>query len=163
MYTIYMNIQQIFRDAKKDSELFEDLNISEMVKNAEKSQHLENKTMDDLFQEKKEALEELELDETTEKMWLNRLTEYRHVKNIYEIHKGKHLRWIKKNQEPYKLVNGAIVSDIKFLDSGTYIQCNTYQNRVFQIKMDDCILFQKLNQDELLILSIYDHIRTVPK
>ena len=155
-----MNIQKIFRDAKKDSELFEDLNINELVRSAEKAQYLENKTMDDLLLEKKEALEELDIDKATEKLWLKRLNEYRYVKNIYEIHKGKHLRWIRKTQDPLKLTNGAIVSEVKFLDNGTYIQCNTYQNNVFQIKMDDCILFQKLTQDELLILSIYDHIQT---
>jgi phage anti-repressor protein len=155
-----MNIQKIFRDAKKDSELFEDLNINELVRSAEKAQYLENKTMDDLLLEKKEALEELDIDKATEKLWLKRLNEYRYVKNIYEIHKGKHLRWIRKAQDPLKLTNGAIVSEVKFLDNGTYIQCNTYQNNVFQIKMDDCILFQKLTQDELLILSIYDHIQT---
>ncbi len=155
-----MNITKIFEEAKKDSELFENLNINELVQSVEKVQYLENKTWDDLFQEKKEVLEELELDKPTEKLWLTRLTEYRYVKNIYEIHKGKHLRWIKKISDTPKLTNGAIVSEIKFLDNGTYIQCNTYQNRVFQIKMDDCILFQKLSQDEMLILSIYDDIKS---
>jgi len=153
-----MNIQQLIHDTKEDSELFENLNIDELIKNAEKSQHLENKSWKDILKENIDALEELELDTETEKLWLERLSEYRYVKNIYEIHKGKFLRWIKKTDDLPKLTNGSFVSEILFLDGGTYIQCLTYNRSVFNIKMDDCILFHKLTPDEMLILTVYDSI-----
>ena len=111
-----MNIQQLIHDTKEDSELFENLNIDELIKNAEKSQHLENKSWKDVLEEKIDALEELDLDTETEKLWLDRLSEYRYVKNIYEIHKGKFLRWIKKTDDAPKLTNGSFVSEILFLD-----------------------------------------------
>jgi pseudaminic acid biosynthesis-associated methylase len=37
------------------------------------------------LEEKIDALEELDLDTETEKLWIERLSEYRYVKNVYEM------------------------------------------------------------------------------
>jgi hypothetical protein len=86
---------------------------------------------------------------------ISKLTEYRFVENICDLHKGKHIRWIRLNRdESPKLTNGGIVTDIKFNDNGTHVQCKSNTNRFIQYKYDDCLTFQKLSEDELMILSI---------
>jgi len=84
------------------------------------------------------------------------LTGYRYVENLYELHKGKHIRWIREANK--KLTNGAIIMDVKFTDKGTNILCRNSQFRLFQVKFDECIIFQKLSTGEQLILMAYEHV-----
>ena len=56
-----------------------------------------------------------------------------------------------------KITNGAIVAEIKFCDSGTQVLCKTIQNRIFQIKYDECVIFQKLSTGEQLVLMAYEY------
>ena len=51
------------------------------------------------------------------------------------------------------LVKGGIVADIKFLENGTYILVKNSLNRFIQYKYDECITFQKLSVEELLLLN----------
>ena len=73
------------------------------------------------------------------------------MEKVYHVHKGKHIRWLRND----KLTNGGIVVDVKFLENGTQILCKNRQ-RFIQYKFDDCITFQKLTMDELLILQLKD-------
>ena len=86
----------------------------------------------------------------------NKLIGYRFVDEIHEIHKGKHVRWIRNTTQ--KLTNGGIVMDIKFLDNGTQILCMNSMHRFNQYKFDECLTFQKLSIEEQLILMAYDYM-----
>ena len=79
----------------------------------------------------------------------NKLVEFYHIDYIYQIHKGKHVRWLRNGQ----LTNGGIVVDIKFLDTGTHILCKC-RERFIQYKFDECITFQRLSTDEMMILQL---------
>ena len=79
----------------------------------------------------------------------NKLVEFYHIDYIYQIHKGKHVRWLRNG----RLTNGGIVVDIKFLDTGTHILCKCHQ-RFIQYKFDECITFQRLSTDEMMILQL---------
>jgi hypothetical protein len=87
---------------------------------------------------------------------MKKLHEYRFVDEIYELHRGKHVRWIRKSDISHGLKLGGIVVDIKFLDNGTQILVrNRYSgNKMIQYKFDDVLTFQKLSYDEQLILSL---------
>jgi hypothetical protein len=150
-------INAVFENVRKDSSLLATLNMEELMKSVEKNSYLENKTLDDLLEEKLAALNTLPLPRSHKKEICDKLTDYRYVQNIYELHKGKHIRWIKKEGD-YKLTNGCLVSDIIFTDNGTNIQCLGYFKNVFQIKWDKCLVFQKLSVNEQLILMVYDHM-----
>lgn len=79
----------------------------------------------------------------------NKLVEFYHIDYIYQIHKGKHVRWLRNG----RLTNGGIVVDIKFLDTGTHILCKC-RERFIQYKFDECITFQRLSADEIMILQL---------
>ena len=151
-------INKVFEDAKKDESLLSTLDIDKLIEmtNSEHMDYLNEKTMDDILNEIQNTLTELNTSNNNKFIFYNKLAGYRLIGNIYELHKGKHIRWIRYNS-PDKITNGAIVSEIKFCDNGTHVLCRTIQNRVFQIKYDDCLIFQKLTTGEQLILMAYEY------
>lgn len=88
-----------------------------------------------------------------------KLKEYRFVDDISEINYGRYIRWINMNNiENLKLTNGGIICEILATDKGTTITCKNNMNRLFRIKMDECLIFQKLTDQEKLILSVLDYV-----
>jgi HD-GYP domain-containing protein (c-di-GMP phosphodiesterase class II) len=148
--------------AKADESLKSAINIDELLKAVEnkKNSHLDNKTLADISREKYEQLVRLfdgVDDKSVIQTLFTKLHEYRYIDEVCEIHRGKHVRWIRAT-DPKKLTAGGIVVDIKFLDTGTHILVKNPLNRFIQYKLDDCITFQKMSDDEMLILAAYDSI-----
>ena len=95
-----------------------------------------------------------------------KLAGYRYVDEIYKLQRGKHIRWIRlcKNtldntNKPPTLTSGGIVVDIKIMDTGVHILCKT-GGRYTQYKFDECLTYQKLSTDELLLFTAYDFATT---
>jgi hypothetical protein len=153
-----ININEIYESALKDPALFSTIDIEQLLNSIEneKNDYLENKTMNDVTLDIFEKINELNLSEEKTREFCNKLIGYRYVDEIHEIHKGKHIRWLKNNTD--RLTNGGIVVDIKFLDNGTQILCMNSQKRFMQYKFDDCLTFQKLSIEEQLILMAYEYI-----
>ena len=158
-----LDINEIFENARKDTSLLSTIDIEELLRVVEqdKSEYLENKTIDDIIQENISELKSIGLKSENIRKMCEKLTGYRHVENLYDLHKGKHIRWIRKDDNDKKLTNGGIVMEIKFFDNGTHILCRNNQHRLFQIKFDNCILFQKMSVGEQLILMAYEHVKTM--
>ena len=133
-------------------------NIEEWVKeiaesSSELPHYLEKKTLNSIAKENEKVLKEnnIPLKPTMEK-----LDGYRHVDEIHELFRGKYIRWIRKKNKI--LTNGAMVMDIKFLEEGIHILCRNGANCFIQIKFDDCIFFQKLTDEEWMLLSVKSQI-----
>lgn len=152
-------INEIFQNALKDPELFSTIDIENLLDSIEneKNDYLDGKTMTDINKEIYEKIATVNVSVTNKKELCNKLIGYRYVDELHELHKGKHVRWIRLLVEP-KLTNGGIVTDIKFLDNGTHVLCKNVLGRFIQYKFDDCMTFQKLSVDEQLILMAYEHI-----
>ena len=91
---------------------------------------------------------------------LNKLKDYKYIDEMNELKYGTYLRWIPlKDPENIELRRGAIFCEIKIKDEGVFIVLKNW-NRAshFQIKMDECLLFQKLTDQELVLLSALDHL-----
>lgn len=154
-------IEQVYRDAINDPSLLSGLDIDELLDTLENetNDYLENKTLDGITDEIYEGVCEIcDEKEIQEKICL-KLVGYRMVDELHELHKGKHIRWIRRGTN--KLTNGGIVVDIKFLDTGTHILCKNSMNRFIQYKYDDCVTFQKMSSTEMLILMAYEHTNTL--
>lgn len=108
------------------------------------------------------ALQELNLSTSDITKFCEKLTEYRYIDQIHMLHKGKHIRWSRRTPSTETkipiLTNGGIVVDIKFLDNGIYILCKN-GIRFIQFRFDDCLVFQKMSADEMLVLSCCDILR----
>ena len=154
------NIQALIASAKSDPSLrFSDRDIDRMLVSLEtvKTDFLEDKTWTDIHRELLLAIRSLGINEPTVKLLYNKLAGYRYVDEIHCLHRGKYVRWISLH-EPTWLSPGGIVAEIKFINTGIHVVCRLYNGKYIQYAFDECITFQKLNQEEQTILSLYSHI-----
>lgn len=151
-------INKAFEDAQNDASLLDTIDINEIIAMSENENmdYINEKTMNDILTIVYNSLKEIPISEKRRNEIYGKLAGYRVIENIYELHKGKHIRWIRYNN-PEKITNGAIVAEIKFYDNGTHVLCKTIQNRIFQIKYDECLIFQKLTTGEQLVLMAYEY------
>jgi hypothetical protein len=150
-------INEVYENAINDPSLLSSLNIEELLDSLEndKNDYLEEKTLDSISSDIFNIINNEHIPTDEKQKICFKLINYRHVDELHELHKGKHVRWLRYGKS--SLTNGGIVVDIKFLDTGTHILCKNSMNRFIQYKYDDCITFQKLSPTELLILMAYDY------
>jgi hypothetical protein len=156
-----MNIDQLFKDAQNDSSLLSKIDINELLNSLENknNDYLENKTLTDINNDKYAALSQINLSNENVQQYCEKLAEFRLVDEVYELHKGKYVRWINiEDDANFKLQSGGFVFDIKFLDNGIHVLCMNNSRRFVQYKFDKCLTFQKLSMEEQLILMAYDKI-----
>lgn len=110
-------------------------------------------TTDKLNQQTKKLLNELRLPRETERDLVNKLKFYKFAESVDDIKQGSFIRWIQLDD--FSLSNGAIYCNL--VDNET-IQCKTFVGRHFQLYIGDCLVFQKLTRQELIILSAMDHL-----
>jgi hypothetical protein len=144
-----------------DPNLLSTIDIDKLLESLEndKNDYLENKTMKIVTDEIYETIQQIPIPQKIRFDYCKKLVGYRLVDDVHELHKGKHIRWIIPKKRPIILERGAILSDIKFTDMGTNLQCLRYDQRTYQIRMDDRIIFQKMSTEELLLLTIYENIK----
>ena len=86
------------------------------------------------------------------------LQSYRYIDELPELNFGAYVRWIPlKNAAVAKLTTGGMVCDVK-IDEGINIVCKNNMNRHFQFKMGDCLIFQKLSNQEQVLLSAMNYL-----
>jgi hypothetical protein len=155
------NIRALLEKTSKDPALFSNIDIDTLLNGMENrnNEYLENKTASSITAENLDVVCSLGLPEDKQREMFSKLTDYRYVDELRELHKGKHIRWIKRSEKPAKLTNGGIVVDILFKDNGTHILCKNAIHRFIQYKFDDCFTFQKMTTNELFILAAYEHLR----
>ena len=159
-------INEIFELAKQDPTLFSTIDIENLLESIEheKNDFLENKTMKDIANIMMEKIVEIITDKDETENFYKKLFGYRLVDEIFELHKGKHVRWIRlpngQCNNNIRLTNGGIVVDIKFLDTGVQVLCLNSRKQFIQYKFDECITFQKLSTEEQLILMAYEHVNS---
>ena len=95
------------------------------------------------------------------------LKEYRYVDQLKDIHFGSYIRWISlknKHSHEIKLTNGGIVCQMppQPATSNTpdriNIVCRNNMHRFFTVSMDENIIFQKLTDQEQVILAAMDYL-----
>ena len=148
-------MNKLIENEKNNPELQNTLNIDEILEAAEHvdRDYIENYSLRTISKEVYECLHEHNINIEFIHEYCQKLLQYKYIDSIHHIHKGKHVRWLRNG----KLTNGGIVVDVKFLKNGTHILCKN-MNRFIQYKFDDCTTFQKLTNQELLILQIKDEL-----
>ena len=94
------------------------------------------------------------------KKYHQKLKNYRYVDEVKDLKYGAFIRWFKiTDPNNISLVNGAILCDIKIQNDGIHLVFKNFMNRFIQIRMDECILFQKISDQEAIILSVLDYLK----
>ena len=78
---------------------------------------------------------------------------------MQDVQYGYYIRWISlKNPDNVRLTNGGIIIDIDIINSCVQLRIKNNMNRIFQIKLDECYIFQKITPQEKVILGVLDYL-----
>ena len=87
------------------------------------------------------------------------LKDYKFVDELDEIKLGSYIRWFNLNRmEDMRLTNGGIIVDFKKGIDDILIVCKNRMQRFFTLKMNQCVIFQKLSSQERVLIKIIDYI-----
>ena len=106
---------------------------------------------------------ELALSKVDANGFMKKLREYMFIDNIKEIKYGSYIRWISlKNPGILKLTTGGFICDVKKNKSedDIIIFCKNRMNMVFQLKMSETFIFQKLTLQEKTILNAVELVKS---
>jgi hypothetical protein len=120
-----------------------------------------NFTTDKLREMTLNILKELQLPRKDTLELLNKLKDYKYVDEMDDLKYGSYIRWIPiEDPTNIYLTTGAIFCDMKITDNGVFCICKNhgFKSRHFQIAMDKNLIFQKLTDQELVLLSALDHL-----
>jgi hypothetical protein len=130
--------------------------ISEELKNSKLTSTSEIKDM------KNNILQKMLFDRDELKLYHKLLTKYRYIDEIDELKYGSYIRWFKlKEKETMKLMKGGFIIEIKQNDKNEIIiVCKNY-GRLFSLKMNETIIFQKNTSQEELLIKILDYVKGI--
>ena len=104
-------------------------------------------------------LKELHLDREIIIDYFKKLKGYKYVDEINDLKHGGFIRWIPLTDPTHLPLNQCgIICDIIISDDGVFIVCKNFMHRHYRFKMDECLIFQKLSAQEMVILSALDHL-----
>lgn len=127
----------------------------------EDNSHLLDLTNEKIQNIKFDILKELGFSQSKLLEIMEKLEEYRYIDNMSELKYGSYIRWIPisdPNPKKIALTKGAIFCDLKVTDEGVFIVYKNFYHNFYQIKMDECLVFQKMGEQEQVLLSALDHI-----
>ena len=130
---------------------------------------LDNKTNETLFDFTSAKIKEMnltiikELNLTNKETFalLKKLTNYKYIDEMSDLKYGTYIRWIPiEDPTTIYLTKGALFCETKITDDGVFCICKNigYSSRHFRISLDKNLLFQKLTDQELILLSALDHL-----
>jgi hypothetical protein len=125
----------------------------------EKNESIINLTTKKIKEMNLKIVKELQLPRDVTLNYMKKLNGYRYIDELNDMKYGAFIKWIPIVDPKYLPLNaGGIICDIKITDTGVMIICKNLMHKHFQIKMDECLIFQKLSSQELILLSALDHL-----
>ena len=113
-------------------------------------------TFDTINKNKHDIISDLYLNKREKDTLLKQLKDYQYIDELPDLVEGRYIRWINIiNPHNIKLTNGGILCEIKMEDYVTLVMKNK-MNRFFQINLDENLIFQKLTDQEKVILYAID-------
>ena len=120
-----------------------------------------NFTSDKIKEMNLNIIKELQLPRKDTLDIMNKLRDYKYVDEMNELKYGAYIRWIPiEDPNNVHLTKGALFCEMKITDDGVFCVCKNYgyNFRYFQLSMDKNLIFQRLTNQELVLLSALDHL-----
>jgi hypothetical protein len=111
--------------------------------------------------EKNDILQQLHLPKELLKNLSKQLKAYRYVDNLDDVRYGSYVRWISlkhKHKDSVRLTNGGLLCHMKQVDDTVHLVCKNSMGMLFQLNMAENLIFQKLNDQEQVILSALKYL-----
>jgi len=142
------------------------INVEDLLHSLDNDKNLSisKLTFDKINNTKYNVLQRIGMNHDELEPMLLKLSNYRYVEELQDIQNGAFIRYIplisknNKNESDIVLKNGGFICDIKILSSGAHLMCRNHFRKIFQLKLDEVLIFQKLNNQEEIILSVFDHL-----
>ena len=147
------------------------MNIEDILHSLDNDRNLSisKLTYDKINNMKYNMLQRLGMNDDELESMLLKLGDYRYVEELQDIQHGAFIRYIPltskngRNQHESDnsdiiLKNGGFICDIKILGSGVQLLCRNHFRKIFQLKLDEVLIFQKLSNQEEIILSVFDYL-----
>ena len=91
--------------------------------------------------------------------YIKKLKGYRYIDEMIDLKHGSFIKWIPIIDPTYlPLHYCGIICEIKIADDGVLIKCKNFMHRHYTFKMDECLIFQKLTNQEQIIINALDHL-----
>lgn len=148
-------------------ESFDDkMNIEDVLHSLDNDKNLSisKLTYDKINNMKYNMLERLGINDDELESILHKLADYRYVEELQDIQHGAFIRYVpltsKNGQKEGEIVlkNGGFICEVKILGSGVHLLCRNHFRKIFQLKLDEVLIFQKLSNQEEIILSVFDYL-----
>ena len=118
-----------------------------------------NLTTNKIMEMNLNILKELHLEKSITLNYLKKLKGYKYIDEINDLKYGAFIKWIPIIDPNYlPLHYCGIICEIKITDNGVIIIAKNFMHRHYSFKMEECLIFQKLTTQELVILSALDHL-----
>ena len=127
----------------------------------ETNESLINLNSDKIKEMNLNVIKELHLPRNETLAILKKLNFYKYVDEMNELKYGAHIRWIPiEDPNNIQLKQGAMFCEMKIKDDGVFCVCKNYgyAPRHFHLSFDKNLIFQKLTDQELVLLSALDHL-----
>jgi len=137
------------------------MNIPKLLKalENENNENLMNFTTIKLREMNQRVLKELPLTKTQYNDFVKKLADYKFIDELNDLKEGAYIRWINiSNPEKMVLTKGSIFCETKITDIGIVLVGKSFYNKFFQIKLDDCLVFQHLTNEEKVLLNALDYL-----
>lgn len=145
------------------------INVDELLKSIESDKLLSVSKLsyDKINTIKYNVLTRIGLEDDELESMLLKLSDYRYVEELQDIHHGAFVRYIQLTNKSNKgnkqdneilLKPGGFICDIRILGSGVQLLCRNHFRKMFQLRLDEVLLFQKLTKQEEIILSVFDYL-----
>uniref|UniRef100_A0A6C0LIX5 Uncharacterized protein n=1 Tax=viral metagenome TaxID=1070528 RepID=A0A6C0LIX5_9ZZZZ len=107
------------------------------------------------------VLKELHLSKADTLELLKKLNGYKYVDELDDLKYGTYIRWVDlKDPNVIQLEKGAIFCETRVADWGISLVCKNFgfRTKYFQFPLDDHLVFQKLTDQENIILAALEHL-----
>ena len=152
-----------------NDDTIDNMNVDELLKSIESDKLLSVSKLsyDKINTIKYNVLTRVGLEDDELEPMLLKLSDYRYVEELQDIHHGAFVRYIQLTNKSNKgnkqdneilLKPGGFICDIKILGSGVQLLCRNHFRKMFQLRLDEVLLFQKLTKQEEIILSVFDYL-----
>jgi hypothetical protein len=140
------------------------IELLDIASNNEANADILSLSNEKIMKDRVDIIDELPIDEEEKVELLRKLQGYRYVDEIHELKNGSFLRWLNMSDlDNITLVQGAFFCEFIFTDDNTCMRMRNIRGRYFEVKMDDIILFQKLTQQEKVLLAALSYISSNAK
>ena len=139
------------------------MNCNKLLKalDDESNDVLLNFTTEKIIEMNLKILNELALTKKETDDMMRKLRDYIYVDEMNDLKYGSYIRWIPiEDPENINLTKGALFCEVKITDDGVFCVCKNYGfgNRYFQISLDKTLIFQKLKDQELVLINALDSL-----